>query len=192
VIETDCLPFGLIVTGLAFRTVAIRMDILQPVTGHAGTRQVLVELSGMAGCASDILVRAFQSKFRLAMIERLRIAPFYDRMAAVAPLTKPTAMRIDLLVTFETGRRSLAKFDFCDVAAFARYIPVSVDKLVVGKLVVECLTVELVDVGTTSFVVCVTLFAFKLQRVLRSPVNTGPRRTIGGRILVAVKAKLCL
>jgi hypothetical protein len=128
----DCLPFDLIMTGLAFCTVAIRMDILQSVTGCARTRQVLVELSGMAGRATDILVRALQSKFRLGMVEWLGVAPFQGPVAAVALLAKPTMMRINLFMTIKTGRRSVSKFDFCGVAAIARQVPVSIDKLVIG------------------------------------------------------------
>jgi hypothetical protein len=78
------------------------------------------------------------------------------------------------------------------MATLAGHVPVGIDKPVIGKIVVECLSIELVYVGFTSLVVGVTLFAFPCQRLARSPVNTGPLGAIGSDILVAVKAKLRL
>lgn len=85
----------------------------------------------MTGSAGDILVRPLQGKPRLAMIERLRITPLHNRMAVVAPIAEPAAMRIDLLVTFKTGRWRLAEFDLWRVAALAGHVPMGVYELIV-------------------------------------------------------------
>ena len=51
VIETDRAPFRLIMTGLAFRAKTASMNILQPVTRHAGPREIFVDLIDVAGGA---------------------------------------------------------------------------------------------------------------------------------------------
>jgi hypothetical protein len=146
----------------------------------------------MARCATDILVRPLQCKSRLAMIKWLRVTPFHDRMTAVAPLTKPTTMRIGLLVTFKTDGGSFTKLDFRRVAALAGHIPMGIDKLVIGEIVVESFAIQLVDVGATPLVVSMTLFALPRQCLPLSSVNTKARGTVGSHILVAIKAKFRL
>lgn len=146
----------------------------------------------MTGGAGDILVRALQGKPRLAMIEGFRITPLHDRMAVIAPFAEPAAMWIDLPVTFKTGRWSLAEFDFWSVAALAGHALVGVDKFIVGRIVVECFSIELVDVGSAAFVVSMTLFAFPLQRLRLPAMDTTVRHTIGGDVLVTVQAKFRL
>ena len=47
VVEMDCLPLALVMTGFAFGAIAAGVDVLQAVTGDTGGRQVLVELAGM-------------------------------------------------------------------------------------------------------------------------------------------------
>lgn len=48
VIETDRAPFGLIMAGLAFRAKTPGVNILQPVTRHAGPREIFVDLIDVA------------------------------------------------------------------------------------------------------------------------------------------------
>ena len=53
----------------------------------------------MAGSATDILVRAIESKFGLGMVERLDGAPFLVAMAIVAAFAKGPFVTIFCLVT---------------------------------------------------------------------------------------------
>lgn len=75
VIEFRLFPFALIVTCLAFVAVALSVNILNAMTGHAALSEILIGLSCMTRRASDLLMRSLQGKFCFAMVERLHVAP---------------------------------------------------------------------------------------------------------------------
>ncbi|HLJ78351.1 MAG TPA: hypothetical protein VKT75_13095 [Acidobacteriaceae bacterium] len=101
-------------------------------------------------------------KSRFAVIERLRLTPLHDRMAAIATLAEPAAMRLDFAVAFDAAGWCFAKFDLSGVAALTGGVPMGTHELVVGGIVVECFTIHLIDIGFTPFV-----FAMAFPAILR-------------------------
>lgn len=73
----------------------------------------------MAGRAGNIPVPALQRELRLAVIERLCLAPFCGRMAVVAAFSQPALVRIDFPVAIEADRRRLAESLLFRVASIA-------------------------------------------------------------------------
>lgn len=143
----------------------------------------------MTGCAGDVLVCALQRELRLAVIERLRLAPLCTRVAVVALLAQPALVRIDLLVALETDRWGLAKPDVFGVASVARHADVRGDQFEVRLAVIECLAIELPDIGATSLVIRVTLIALQGRCALVASVKPGARHAVGIDLLVAVETQ---
>ena len=79
-VELRFFPFRLVVAGLAFLSVAGAVNVLQLVTGDARLRQILVDLTDVAGLAGDVLVRRLELEFRPAVVEGLRVPPLRRRM----------------------------------------------------------------------------------------------------------------
>lgn len=85
-IEMRLLPLFLIVTTLAFLAITAIMNVLNPVTAHAGCRERLVGFANVACRASDVLVRFPQREFCFPVIIRLEGAPVRRGMARLAVL----------------------------------------------------------------------------------------------------------
>lgn len=66
----------------ALVAVAALVHIVGAMTGNARSRQILVAFAHMASRTFDVLVRAFQWKTRLCMIERLLLGPAFFIMAS--------------------------------------------------------------------------------------------------------------
>src|SRR5512143_3288733 len=107
-------------------------------------------------------------------------------MAILALFTKPSTVRIDLLVTVEAGRRRIPELDLCRVTSRACDGLVSVNQPVVRDIVVEGFLVELDDVGFAPLVVGVALSAFPGQRPFVTAMQTFPLAAIGRNFLMAI------
>lgn len=188
VIEPRGLPFDLVVARLTFRAIPAGMNVLQSVARHAGTREVLVDLADMTGCAGNVFVGALQRELGLAVIERLYLPPLRLAMTSFALFAEPPFMWVDRLVTIEAPPRRLSINRLRQVTGLATDGLVCVLELKVRKVVIECFSVELIDIGSSPFVVGVTVPALLLQCLRLSPVETPPRLAIRRGLLVAVEA----
>lgn len=143
----------------------------------------------MTGRAGNNLVRALQRESRFAVIERLCLAPFCGGMTAVAAFSQPALMWVELLVTVEADRRCLAKSLLFRMASVAWDALVRVDQLEIRLIVVECLSVELIDVGAASLVLGVALIALQCRG---SPLPSVKSLLLGAvvrDILVAIETE---
>lgn len=132
---------------------------------------------------------ALQWEFRLTVIERLRLAPLCTRVAVVALPAQPTLVRIDLLVALETNRWSLSKPNVFGVASVAWHANVCGDQFEIRLAVIECLAIELSDIGATSLVISVALIALQGRCALVASVKADARRAVGIDLLVAVETQ---
>ncbi len=185
VIECCFLPFHLIVARVAFLTVSGAVNILQLMTGDAALREVLVYLARMTGLAGDILMRAFQRKFRLAVIEWLRVAPFCRRMAGLAFFAESAFVAVVFLVAVKADRGRLMKRLFSRMARLAGDRLMGIDELKIRQIVIETIAVELHDVGRAALMIGVTMPTLEFERIRLAPMIACMRFTIACDVLVA-------
>jgi hypothetical protein len=140
-IEMSRLPLGLIVTGLALRSVSSGVNILNLVAIHAQGADALVAFANVARGAGDSLVRAQERKLGCVVIERLDLAPRSFAVAIVAFLAKAPLVRIIRLMTVETASGRVTEFYCWCVAAGARHRLVCVPELKIGEEMIERLAV---------------------------------------------------
>lgn len=114
----------------------------------------------MTGGAGDGLMSALERKPGRVMIEFPNLAPCNLAVAILAFFTKASLMRINGLVTVEAASRRLAEFYGWRMTAGARHRSVRVPKQKIRQIMIECLAIELDDVGVSSLVIGVTMVAF--------------------------------
>lgn len=192
VVEAHRLPFGRRMAGFALGAVASGMNVLQPMAGNAGHRQVLVALAGMTGRAPDILVGAVKRKLCLAVIERLDPTPAVLAVATVAFVAEALLVGIFRLVTVEAAPRRATESDLGRMAAAALHRFVAALELEVCKGVIERFPIELDNVDVSPLMVGVAVFAFLAQGISLAAMEPFPVPAIGGDVLVARKAEASL
>ena len=189
VIEFNRLPLGRGVARFALGAIPGGVSILQAMAGDAGGRQVLVAFAGMAGGATNVLVGAIQSEFRLAVIKRLDAAPAILAVAAIARLTEPLLVRLLRFVAVIAAAGGAAESDRSCVAAVAADRLVAALELEIGGGVIEGLAVELDNIGVSTLVVGVTILAVLVQSVGLPAVKASTVPAVIGGLLVARDAE---
>jgi hypothetical protein len=159
VIELNRLPGLGGMTGLAIAAVPTSMRVLQAVARYAGPGQVLVALAGVAQGARNIAVRAYERKPRLAVIEGFHLAPTVFAVASITLLTQTSLVWINGSVTVDAAGRCDTEFGiFCMTAIAARSFMATCEREI-GERVVECLPIQLNDIGCAPLVFHVAMLA---------------------------------
>ncbi|MGE0055251.1 MAG: hypothetical protein AB7S74_13665 [Hyphomicrobium sp.] len=83
-IETHRRPLRRAVAAFALFAISALVHVVDAVTGNARSRQILVTFAYVASRTFDVLVRAFQWKMRLCVIERFLLCPALFIMASGA------------------------------------------------------------------------------------------------------------
>src|SRR5262245_13835662 len=165
------------------------MGILQPVARDAGRGQILVAFTGMTGGTTDILVGTIEGKLRLAMIVCLDAGPADLTVAAIARLAEASLVWIAVLVTIEAPSGRAAKGDRGRVATAALHGSVCALDLEVRRSVIERLSIELDDVGTSPLVLGVAVPAIPAQGIGLAPVKSFPLLAVCCNVLVVVASE---
>jgi hypothetical protein len=188
-VEMNRFPLCRRVAAFALCAVSSGVNVLNPMTVGAHGAEVLVALANMASGAGHGLVCALEWKPGRAVVEWLDLAPSRFAMATVAFFAKAPLVRIVRLMTVEAASGRLAEFCRRRVTAAARNRLVRVSELEIRRCMIECLAVQLDDVGASSLVIGMTMVAILLCGVRLTPMKTRARRTIGSDFLVTPKAE---
>jgi hypothetical protein len=97
-------------------------------------------------------------------------------------------MRIARLMAVEAAPRGVAKLHLLQMTAATQCGPVGFAKLEIRKGVIECLAIELNDVGISPFVIGMTVSALLLRCIWLSSVKSIVCQSIGSDFLVACQA----
>jgi hypothetical protein len=184
-IEANRAPLVLVVAGLAFGAVSSGVNILNPVAIDARGANPFVAFANMACGAEDGAMCTLEGELGLVMIERFDTLPCRLDMAIVTCLSKAPFVWIARLMTIEAASGRVAELDRLRMTAAALHGFVSIAQLEIRKCVIECLTIELNDVGISPLMIGVTTGAFLLRCLRLTPMKSLTRLTIRGNFFVA-------
>jgi hypothetical protein len=189
VIKADPRPLVLVVAAFALGAVPPGVDILNLVAIDTRNADSLVAFANMACGAGDIAVCALERESGPVVVERFYATPCRLSVTIVAPFAKTALVRIVRLVTLEAASGCLAELCRLRVTADALHGLVSSSELETRKSVIECLAVELDDVGISPLVIGVTMGAFLFCCIRLTPMKSLDQLTIGGNFFVARQAE---
>lgn len=184
VIEVHAGPFYRRMAGLALLAVPSIVRIVNCVAGDASRGQVLVPLPDVAGRTSDLCMGTGQGKPGLGMVERLHFRPTINNVAAIAFCAELSLVRLGFPMAGDAFSRRFPILHRWLMTPFASCRFVCSCKGEIGVAVIECLLVELNNIGSTSFVLGMTILAFCRDRILTPPMEAALLLAIIGDILV--------
>src|SRR5215472_5399065 len=188
VVEANRAPLVLVMASFALGAVPSAVDVLNLVAIEARGANALVALAAVAGRTRNGAMRAPKRKLRLVVVVRLDATPGGLAMAVLAYFPQSFLVRIIPLMAVKAAPRRIAKLHRLYMTAVAQYDLMRFPQLKIRKSVIECLAIELHDVGISSLVIGVTMCALQSCRIRLSPVESLMSQPIRADFLVACQA----
>lgn len=133
-------------------------------------------------------MRAPERELGLVVVVWFDAAPRRLTMAILAYFPEAALMGITRLMAVEAAPRGIAKLHRLQMTAAAQCGPVRLTQFEIRKGVIECLAIELHDVGISPLVIGVTMRALLLCCIRLSSVQSLVCQPIGSDFFVACQA----
>ncbi len=191
VVEARLGPTRGCVAVLAQLAVSARMRIVDPMAGDTVSGRIDVGLVAMAATAGCAVVLACQREVGRAVVEA-GLGPEGFGMTVAAVFAEVAVVRILGAVAGETGRFRIPEGNIRGMAAFACGALVAADQRKVGQLVVECISIQADDVGSSAFMFGMAGCAFELRNRRRPAVEARHRLNVVANFRMTVCAEIAL
>jgi hypothetical protein len=187
-VEADGAPLVLIMARFALCAVPSAVDVLNLVAGDTRSANSLVAFAAVACRTWNVAMRAPERKLGLVVVVWFDATPRRLTVAILALFPKATLMRVDRLMAVEAAPRGIAKLHRLQMTAATRCGLVRLAQLEIRKGVIECLAIELHDVGISPLVIGVAMRALLLCRIWLSSVQPPVCKPISRDFFMACQA----
>ena len=187
VIEARIVPATRAVAVAALIAATTIVCIVFRVTVVALRRGVLKRVVGMAVETCRLLVLADQRVVGRVVVE-LDVEPLRGRMTVAARRSQCFSVRVVVFMTGIAVAGSVAMFLVRSMARGAFGFGMFAKQWEIGEIVVECLFIQLHDVGISTLVIRMAARAGRILRLLESAVEARRLVDVVGDVFVTVKA----